>query len=392
MALFQDTGDDPRAAAVQLADVLAFYGALGDAACGNPPGFAVRKAATAATIAQLAQVDDVTRDAVYFAGLLHAVGALGNRAFRKNDTPTERAARTHRWDVPATGARICAAITAIPTETADLVRWQSERWDGTGYPDQLRWHGIPLAAQILGVADTFLRAADPDEAFGIVGMEAGRSFGPEAARACTTWFHATGGEDASFDMPIGELHPKDDTIDALLDAIASQIDEHNGVPGRWQRVATLADATARALDLGEAERRALALASRLFGYGEIASDRAENDAFDPLSRLANAQRAHHATAAADAIAAYPALAPAAEIVRARSEWFDGTGKPRGLRSAAIPAGALVLAAAIAYDGLEHAGARGQSRHSSSTLLDSAAGTQFAPNVVRALLDVAGTLA
>lgn len=392
MALFQDTGNDPRAAAVQLADVLAFYGALGDAACGNPTGFAARKAATAAALAQVAQLDDVTRDAVYFAGMLHAIGAIGNRAYRKGDAPSERAARTERWDVPAQGARVCSDITALPQATADLVRWQAECWDGTGYPDQLRWGGIPLGAQLLGVADTFLRASDPDEALGVVGMQAGRAFGPEAARACTMWFHLTGGEEATFDIPLGELHPKEGCIERVLDEIASRVDAHNGVPGRWQRVARLADATAASLGFDDGERRALGLASRLYGCGEIASQRAENAEFDPLSRLANDERARHAKAAAKLIEPYAALSAAAPIVRSRSEWFDGTGKPRGLRSDAIPAASAVLATAIAYDALEHTQTRTPHRRSASSPLDGAAGTQFAPPIVRALLEAAGALA
>lgn len=391
MALFQHTGNDPRAARAQFADVLAFYGALGDTASGNPRNFAARKAAAGASIAQVAELDDVTRDAVYFAGLLHSIGALGNRAFRKDESLSERVARMERWDVPVQGARICERITALPKATADLVRWQSENWDGTGYPDQLRWHGIPLAAQMLAVADAFLRMEDPDEALGAIGLQAGRAFGPQAARAFTMWFHLGAGEEAPFELPLGELHPSAGDAEALLDVIASHVDEHNAVHGRWQRVARLADATAAGMQLPDDERRALAIAARTFGSGEIAAERAENAEFDPLSRLANDERARNAAAAAALAKPYPSLAPAAAILRARSEWFDGTGKPRGLRAADVPLASGILAAAIAYDALESGrqSARDE-RRSPGVQLDSAAGTQFSPAVVRALLDAAGT--
>lgn len=36
-----------------------------------------------------------------------------------------------------------------------LVRWHHERYDGTGYPDQLAGQDIPLGARILSVADAF---------------------------------------------------------------------------------------------------------------------------------------------------------------------------------------------------------------------------------------------
>src|SRR5579862_4347347 len=163
MTLFQDTGGDPRAVAAQLADVLALYGAIGDAACGNPPGFGFKKASAALSLAKTADFDAATCDAIYFAGILHAIGAIGNAAYRKGERLSERLARMESWDVPALGAHICDGIAALPKDTSDMVRWQAECWDGTGYPDQLRWHGIPQPAMILAMADTFVRSEEPEE-------------------------------------------------------------------------------------------------------------------------------------------------------------------------------------------------------------------------------------
>lgn len=39
-------------------------------------------------------------------------------------------------------------------EARDVVRSHHERWDGTGYPDQLAGEAIPLAARVFAVADT----------------------------------------------------------------------------------------------------------------------------------------------------------------------------------------------------------------------------------------------
>ena len=145
MTLFQDTVGDPRTAAARLAGVLGLYGAVGDAACGNPAGFAARKAATAVSLASVAGIDGVDRDALYYAGVLHAVGALGNAAYRKGERLSERMARIESWDVPAQGARICLEISALPEQTSDYVRWQAECWDGTGYPDQSALGRHPVA-------------------------------------------------------------------------------------------------------------------------------------------------------------------------------------------------------------------------------------------------------
>ncbi|HZY98439.1 MAG TPA: HD domain-containing phosphohydrolase, partial [Candidatus Baltobacteraceae bacterium] len=81
------------------------------------------------------------------------------------------------------------------------------------------------------------------------------------------------------------------------------------------------------------------------------------------------------------VAENPTLGGAAPVLRARSEWYDGTGKPDGLLHQAIPAAAGILAAAIAYDDLDH-----------KDRIDTASGTQFDPRAVRAVLESARTRA
>ncbi|HTX59746.1 MAG TPA: HD domain-containing phosphohydrolase [Verrucomicrobiae bacterium] len=382
MTLFQDTGGDPRAAAAQLADVLALYGALGDATCGNPPGFAARKAACAVSLATVAELDAATRDALYFAGLLHAVGAIGNPAYRKGERLSERMTRIESWDVPAQGARACAEIAGLPSESADLVRWQHECWDGTGYPDQLRWHGIPLPATLLSLADAFVRAGEPEEALASVSAQAGRAFGPEFGRTFTMWFHLTGGEPEPAQVPLDALQADPAATAALLERIADRIDAHNGVAGRWRRVSRLAEAAAGVLGAEPGAARDLAVAARLYGSGEIA-ERAEDSesSFDPLARLGIDERAAHAVGAAAFAEGNATLGGAAAVLRARGEWFDGTGKPHGLFQKAIPMTSGILAAAIAYDSLDH-----------KDRIEGATGTQFDPRVVRAIFDVARSLA
>ena len=392
MTLFQDTGSDPRAAAAQLADVLVFYGAIGDAACGNPPGFALRKASLAVALARTAGLNPQDCDAIYFAGLMNAAGALGNTAFRKGERLSERSARMERWDVPADGARACATIATLPRATADMVRWQAECWDGTGYPDQLRWHGIPDAAQFLAIADAFLRCSDPEEALGVIAQQSGRAFAPHAVTILTMWFHLNAGEAQPVTLPVDALESGAGDAEALLEAIADRVDAHNGVEGRWRRVARLSDATAAALALGPDERKQLAVATRLFGAGEITADIAEDFQFDPLARFGNLNRARNAKSAAVFIDGNATLSSAAETLRARSEWYDGTGKPNGLDRSSIPRSAGILAAAIALIALD-AKYRDQiqnDRISPADRIDTASGTQFDPQIVRALLDAAKT--
>jgi response regulator RpfG family c-di-GMP phosphodiesterase len=377
MTLFQDTSGDPRAARAFVADVLAWFGAVGDAAMGNEPGFAVRKASLAVALAQTAALPESDWHALYYAGLLHAIGALDNPAYRKGEELSERIARMESWDAPAQGAQICEMIGALPPETADNVRWQHEAWDGTGYPDLLRWTGIPRPAQFLGMADRFIRAHDPEETLSHIGLESGRAFNPETVRTFSRWFHLSGAEIELVPPPVDALREVGSGAQVLLERFADRVDAHNGVNERWRRVARIAMGSAVALGLGNEERRDLALACRIFGAGEITDKTIEDEAFDPLARLGVEQRARNATAAAELAAPYATLREAARIVGARGEWFDGTGKPHGRARTEIPSASGILAGAIAYDRLD----RGER-------IDTAAGTQFDPAVVRAIMEAA----
>ncbi|MDP9023964.1 MAG: hypothetical protein M3N13_01135 [Candidatus Eremiobacteraeota bacterium] len=319
--------------------------------------------------------------ATYVAGLLHAIGTLGNAAYRKGADLPERVARVERWDIPAQGARICATIEAVPEDTADLIRWQAECWDGTGWPDQLRWHGIPHCAQFLALAESYARAGDPEEALGAIGMQSGRAFSPEATRTFVTWFHSTGGDVTECPFPLEALRDGTTTAEALLDEIADRVDSHNGVSGRWRRVEALSLATSRVLKTTDDEMRNLKIASRLYGAGEIRSSTVEDTRFDPLARLGIEDRAAHGALAASLAAPLPAYGDASATLSARGEWYDGTGKPAGLMHGAIPLTARILSAAIAFEKVD----RGER-------LDTAVGTQFDPAVIRALFEAGKTRA
>jgi response regulator RpfG family c-di-GMP phosphodiesterase len=390
MTLFQGPDGDPRAGAATLGDLLCFYGDAGDRAMGNPAGFGRRKAAAAVCLASVAHPDGAPAAALAFAGLLHAIGALGNAGLRKDEALPERLALMARWDIPVEGARACAAIAALPDETPDLVRWQAESWDGNGNPDQLRWQGIPPGAQLLRLADLFAAAEDPDAALMRVAAASGRDISPEMARTFMQWFHLTGGEVDPLELPVDALAGEKTSPDDVLDGIADRIDIHCGIPGRWRRVAAIVDAVAARLALDPAERRALALAARLFGSGEIDAAGLENALFDPLARLGIDERARNASSAASLLAGNVALESAMPIVSARAEWFDGTGKPSERRGNDIPIGARVLGVAIAYDSLDqlHRSQIRENRISPSERIDTAAGTQFDPRTVAALIEFA----
>ena len=85
------------------------------------------------------------------------------------------------------GDEIVAGID-FPWDIRPIVRSHHEKWDGTGYPDRLAGHDIPLHARILCIADVFdalttTRSYRPalsrDEALRIMQGDSGRHFDPE---------------------------------------------------------------------------------------------------------------------------------------------------------------------------------------------------------------------
>ncbi len=60
---------------------------------------------------------------------------------------------------PITGEEILRPVQRMQ-EVAKILRHHHEKWDGTGYPDQLRGDAIPLGARIMAVIDAYSAIVD----------------------------------------------------------------------------------------------------------------------------------------------------------------------------------------------------------------------------------------
>ena len=121
-------------------------------------GSHVRRVASYALIlADALGVENRDRRTIELASLFHDIGKIHEALFDivhepRELTPDERRAiATH----PTRGAEVLAPIASFHPWLADAVLAHHERWDGTGYPRQLRGRRIPLAARIVTLADTF---------------------------------------------------------------------------------------------------------------------------------------------------------------------------------------------------------------------------------------------
>ena len=385
MTLFQSLGASPSQAAEDFGHVLSLFGAIGDYALGNSVTFGPRIGSLAAALGELAGCSSQDCKTIQIAGVLHGIGAVGNRGLRKKDPLAPRAAMMEQWNIPAAGALRCEQITGLPQDTAHIIRWHAEAWDGTGYPDQLRWHGIPKAAQYLHLAQTFVEGEEPEDSLCEIQELSGRVFSPDEVRTFVAWFHTFGGEVEMREFPFDILSPAEDSIDAILRQVSEAVDLHNGTPGRAARITQRAKDTAHLLELSTEATRLLEVTAHLFGTGEMAAEELEWHRFDPLSGLGRELRATNAIVCAGILAPLPGFAPLAPILRARGEWFDGSGLPDHLRGEAIPIQARILSVCIAHDALDEA-RRTSIRDDRTTPLErmeKAGGSQFDPAVVRA---------
>lgn len=95
------------------------------------------------------------RDDVRYAGLLHDIGkvAIPDHILQKEGKLTTEEYERIKLH-PTIGADMVEQIESL-AHVSPAVRYHHERWDGRGYPQQLKGEEIPLIARILGVADTF---------------------------------------------------------------------------------------------------------------------------------------------------------------------------------------------------------------------------------------------
>ncbi len=143
---------------------------------------------------------------------------------------------------------------------------------------------------------------------------------------------------------------------------------------------------ARRLGLGVAEIDDIALAAELQDIGLLAVPESVLEKEHPLDEAETAMVRSHTVEGEKIIAAAQGLAPVARLVRASSEYFDGSGYPDGLAGEAIPLGARIIAVAVAYAAMTSHRPYQVARSAAEALaeLRRCAGTQFDRRVVEAL--------
>ncbi|TAM77880.1 HD domain-containing protein [bacterium] len=372
MTLFKGFGGIPSRSAVDAATALAHVlASVADIAEGHRVGHGRRIAWLALRLASLCGVEPAEYATLYYAALLHDIGELWihTEIFHRSG-PTPRSESIGLREHPVIGADFLDRSNVFPAGVAELVRWHHEWWDGTGYPDQLRWTQIPPAAQLLRLADTFVsslsdrpnrRALPPEEAFQEIVSGAGRELGPQFPRMFSLLFQADPEVAALADpqsdpsvafaaFPLERATTED--VETLMLAVADCADaRHSVLSGHSRRTADLAARIAERCgwDDGEVDR------ARLVGYvhdiGMAAVPSAIVSKTDRLTSLERAAMQRHVLHGSEILRRIPELEGYADPVRHHHERIDGSGYPDALTSAAISPLARLIAVCDAYDAM-----------------------------------------
>lgn len=189
----------------------------------------------------------------------------------------------------------------------------------------------------------------------------------------------------------GQKRSRPGSVDQQLSAaLSAALGERDGeLGGHSDHVAMLARQVAETMGMGREEIRQIHLAARLHDIGKMAiSDRILNKT-GPLDEDEWAQMRCHTMIGERILAAAPALAGAAALVRSSHERWDGHGYPDGLRGEDIPRGARIIFACDAYDAMrsERPYRQALTRGRAIEELKRCAGSQFDPRVVDALVSL-----
>jgi diguanylate cyclase (GGDEF)-like protein len=143
-------------------------------------------------LASVMGLDAETRETVARAAELHDVGKVAvPDAILSKPGPLEPDEEAFMRRHTVIGESIIAEAPAL-REVAALVRASHERWDGTGYPDNLAGHEIPLGARIVSVCDAYSAmrqrrpygaVLDEEEALDELRRGAGSQFDPALVAA-----------------------------------------------------------------------------------------------------------------------------------------------------------------------------------------------------------------
>ncbi|HHT9144794.1 MAG TPA: HD-GYP domain-containing protein [Candidatus Wunengus sp. YC61] len=348
------------------------------------------------------------RDIIFYASLLHDVGAL---VFGEHPlmfpSMHEQKRVPHIFEHPTVGSKIILRISA-QEEAQAFIQDHHEWYDGSGYPNGKKGKDICLGAQLIRIADTIdqkmqIYGGYPcTEIYNYLRWHKGREFSLDLWSAIMDLENKDAGafcirisDDKSmqwvFSEVIQSVNPywivsttgKEDYMKVILPTFADVIDgKHKYTKKNSQRVAFLSEKIARVLELPDAEIEKIRNAAYLHDIGKVYIPYEILDKPGHLSdQEVDTMRKHVIITMEilDTIEAFRDLSPIAGF---HQERYDGKGYPDGLMGDDIPLGARILCVADSVDAMlsDRAYRNGIGVGNAIIQLQRCSGTQFDPEV------------
>jgi HD-GYP domain-containing protein (c-di-GMP phosphodiesterase class II) len=175
----------------------------------------------------------------------------------------------------------------------------------------------------------------------------------------------------------------------VLTALSQAIESRDPYTrGHSDRVSSLAEVVARRLGWKRTRLGALRLGGQLHDVGKLNLDDAVLRKPGPLDEREFKEIKRHPLAGARMIRRFEALQPALPYILFHHERWDGQGYPTGRSREQIPLGARIVAVVDAFDAMISIRPYRPPLSIGAALaeVESGAGTQFDPGVVRAFLN------
>ncbi len=403
---------------LRLAEAAGVLSLATDLAMGQPLEHGLRTAMLAVRLAQAMGLPEDEQATVFYTGLLHFAGCtadseldarffgdelaaapqmmaayLGSRlelvttamrVVHRGVSPLARAAAMARSAVGGIAefrtwarahcdvARLLGARMGLTEPVQIALRHLYERWDGKGWPGEIRGDQLPLAVRLMQVAqdaDMAWQEGGAELATRTLAQRAGSGLDPQAAAA----FLALGekvyaGLDASSiwdEAMLGEPGPQPVVGQERLDACLSAVADFADLKSMWT--------------IGHS-RGVAGLAFSVWAKP------------GPLTRGEREQVRLHAYHSERVLDVADGLRPLARLAGSHGERCDGSGYHRGSRAADLPATARLLAAADCYHAMREPRAYRPALSPAAAadeLCREAERGRLAPDAVNAVLAAAG---
>jgi HD-GYP domain-containing protein (c-di-GMP phosphodiesterase class II) len=438
----------PRAA-VRLAELVAALSLGIDLGFGQPMEHVLRQCLISMRLAELMGLDEGARSAVYYTSLLVNVGCHSDAHEQAKWFGDDIELKSHKYDYGqksplaaaaslrrlgrghpplhpfriglefalsgfrdldgmiaqhAEIARSLAAELGLPDEVQNAIGASYERWDGRGWPGELRGDSVPLASrlgQLAEYVEVAHRLGGQDAAVAMARKHRGTQFDPGLAdlicnhpvkilgglSGAGTWDAVIGAEPALCMTLSGEQ------LDAALAGVANFVDLKSPyMLGHASAVANLAATAGATLGFDDGEVQLVRRAALVSGLGRLGISNSIWDKPGPLGageRERVRMQPYLTERMLQQSGWLAALGSAAVQLRER---LDGSGYPRGLAGNSISVPGRILGAADAYQAMReprpYRGALSGDGAAAELRADAKAG-RLAGDVVEAVLLAAG---